>query len=341
MPREGVPSSRCTGAAGVSWSSSSCASASGWSTVRLWSATNPVRPSSRRGVTWSRARASTSSRAVRGYSNVRCFVVTTAGARNTRAPADSAAASRSCSRLPGHGSSMASQPTTSLLVSLTWCSMAAPSHGPSGRATGASRRITRSPDVMSVRAFGGCRGSPGRSSSPAAAASNQSKRRVMNPYMPSAGSHSVAVERYRHRWRPQLTCGAPAKRVCRVRTLGAAKGKFGGISRVTASTLRSRRPSWVRGRLAQPTLTRASTYPDRPVEAVTCVAAIDPWDAWTIRWSWSRASCWPSVGSRVVLSFTRHRIRSVPPARPCHPWPAAHRRGLRPYRAGAAGRVRR
>ena len=49
----------------------------------------------------------------------------------------------------------------------------------------------------------------------------------MNPYMPSAGSHSVAVERYRHRWRAQLTCGAPAKRVCAVRTWGTAKGKFG------------------------------------------------------------------------------------------------------------------
>ena len=45
---------------------------------------------------------------------------------------------------------------------------------------------------------GGCSGSPGASSSPAAAARNQSSRRVMNPYMPSAGSHSVAVERYRH-----------------------------------------------------------------------------------------------------------------------------------------------
>ncbi|GGZ43211.1 hypothetical protein GCM10010365_74820 [Streptomyces poonensis] len=99
---------------------------------------------------------------------------------------------------------------------------------------------------------------------------------MTNPYMPSAGSHSVAVERYRHRWRPQLTCGAPANRVCRVRTLGALKGKSGGISRVTASTLRSRRPPSVRGKLAQPTLMRASTYPGRLAVAATCVAATAP-----------------------------------------------------------------
>ena len=87
----------------------------------------------------------------------------------------------------------------------------------------------------------------------AAASFNHAVNLRRNPYIPSAGFHSVCSATYMQRHRPQFTCGWPANRRCLTKTLGGENGKSLPMSSSIRSRSRNGSPPFALERCAQET----------------------------------------------------------------------------------------